>query len=383
MKLITIDGTRKEIRMLGARCLVHLDNFSANAEYQLAFSNTGDSNVEGVFTFAIGSHIQFQNLKVRFAGHDWQKGEIKGRQEAEEEYEDLTERGRTAIQAKRNNNDLVTLNIGTLKPGEAIDVQLSLAVLLDIDAGIASLRIPTAIVPRYGDPTADGLTPEEEPKTDVYEEQPFDVRVLFGSGFRGSSIVECTYDLHDANIDGSDDDWLEEPFEEGRTHGWVEIFTDDGKAMVSEQEVQWNQAFGFHVKGTTNSWVSLVPNPVTNGSIAYLNFYLEGEAQKQTPRVHVLLDCSGSMSDGGERIVEECLHDLVRKLPEDAAIGLSRFGSDYEEVLPFGEGKLDEFRQSIDSASTANMGGTDLGNALQQLLDGLADKSADILPFCF
>ena len=372
-----------EFRLFGARCLIHLASFSAGVKYQLHFRNCGNRNVEGIFSFALGTtKSQVHKIRIRHENGQWMESKIVSAKKAADTYERQIEKGKTPVTVDRNNSD-VTINIGTLLPDEKVDVQIELAVLMDINSGVASLRIPTSIVPRYGNPADNGHEPISAPHTNVLEEQSFDVLVKLDGGFDGSD-VECTYPLQGTYDSGHisiiEDNWLNAPFNEREKYGKVIILCSDEKGLISNKEVQFNKTFELKLSNfKSNCWASVVDDPLNKDkSIACLNYYMDGMAQTKKRRFHVLVDCSGSMSGSGEQIVKETLNYLAKNLNDNADIGLSCFGSEYREIFPIGENNSHMLADSIESLPVGEMGGTELELALEKLLRNKKEKNADI-----
>ena len=90
-------------------------------------------------------------------------GVVVEKRAAEAQYEEAIEKGDTAIMLERAGDGLCTVNLGNLMAGEEATIRYRYAQLLRFEHGSVRLAVPTVIAPRYGDPSAAGLQPHQQP----------------------------------------------------------------------------------------------------------------------------------------------------------------------------------------------------------------------------
>jgi Ca-activated chloride channel family protein len=80
---------------------------------------------------------------------------------------------------------LYTANLGNIKAGEAVTVEIKYAQLLRFEQGRIRLSIPTVIAPRYGDASA-VLAPHETADADLSADYPFTLKLdIVGAAANG------------------------------------------------------------------------------------------------------------------------------------------------------------------------------------------------------
>jgi len=117
------------------------------------FVNTSRDAYEFVYTFPLPYGAALLDLRVTLAGREL-VGTVIGRQKAEDDYEKAIDEGDAPIMVNQSADGLFTANIGNIKSGEEVLVEVRYAQLLRFEQGHLSLRLPTVIAPRYGDPHA-------------------------------------------------------------------------------------------------------------------------------------------------------------------------------------------------------------------------------------
>ena len=95
-----------------------------------------------------------------------------------------------------------TANIGNLKPGEQIVLEVRFAQLLRFEQGRLRIAIPTTIAPRYGNALQAGLQPQQVPEASIIAEYPLTLSVVVARSV-GAASVECpTHPVRRSEVEG-------------------------------------------------------------------------------------------------------------------------------------------------------------------------------------
>jgi Ca-activated chloride channel homolog len=109
-------------------------------------------------SFPLPGACAVSNFELRVAGRVI-RGTVQERQAAREAYRRATDEGRRAALLESERDDVFTVSVGNLPPGEAVSVTLEYAVRLPYhERGTTELRLPLVVPPRYipGQPIHEG-----------------------------------------------------------------------------------------------------------------------------------------------------------------------------------------------------------------------------------
>lgn len=91
-----------------------------------AYRNDSKFDIEAIYTFPLAWAATLLELVVEIGGKRL-TGQITGKAEAQQGYEQAIEKGDAAVMVERAGKDLYTVNVGNLKPGEEAVVELRYA----------------------------------------------------------------------------------------------------------------------------------------------------------------------------------------------------------------------------------------------------------------
>ena len=94
-------------------------------------------------------------------------GTIVAKPQAERQYEKALAEGDAPVMLEVAHDGLHTANIGNLKPGDELVLELRFAQTLAFEQGRLRLSIPTTIAPRYGNAERAGLQPQQVPQASI------------------------------------------------------------------------------------------------------------------------------------------------------------------------------------------------------------------------
>jgi Ca-activated chloride channel family protein len=121
----------------------------AQVTVKQVFRNQLQEHMEAVYIFPLApsSAISSVNMKV---GSRELKGVVQERAEARQQYQQALQEGRRTALMEQERDDVFTVQVGNLPPGEEVCVEISYSERLPfLENGSCELRLPTVVAPRY------------------------------------------------------------------------------------------------------------------------------------------------------------------------------------------------------------------------------------------
>ncbi|MCE9584118.1 MAG: VIT and VWA domain-containing protein [Planctomycetes bacterium] len=157
------------------------------------FRNPFPDALEAVYIFPLAGGCAVSDFEMR-VGKRVIKGTVKERQEARATYEKAMAEGKRAALMEQERDDVFTVSVGNIPPGEDVTVVIETAERLPyFDDGMTELRLPVVVAPRYiagtpvdGQPTGDGVESDTDAVPDASRITPprlaegFDPKVSLG-----------------------------------------------------------------------------------------------------------------------------------------------------------------------------------------------------------
>ena len=309
------------------------------------YRNPGTKHIEAVYTFPLPLEAVLLNFEVEL-GDRRMAGTVIAKPDAEERYEDAITDGDAAVLLEQAQPGLYTASVGNLAPGEMAIIRFRYGLLLRWNGDIVRLMMPTTIAPRYGDPSAGGLSPHQSPEFSFDAERSFRLQVVV----RGV--------LHDAR-------WA------SPSHDIA--VTPDGRQTVIEiaRPAAMDRDFVLEARssGTAGTQALLARDDGDWVVLASFRPEIPDLSESAAHRsLKIVVDCSGSM--GGDsiaqvRIAGERILDSLRP-------------GDLFDIVAFGTGHRVLFGREMAASRTniaqarhfvrsldANMGGTETEAALR------------------
>jgi Ca-activated chloride channel family protein len=121
----------------------------AEIEIEQRFKNGFPEALEATYVFPLGGAAAVSSFEMRVAGRTV-KGKVTERDEARREYVEALAAGKRAALLEQERNDVFTLQVGNIPPGEEATIRISYAERLPcFEDGEAELRLPLVVAPRY------------------------------------------------------------------------------------------------------------------------------------------------------------------------------------------------------------------------------------------
>jgi Ca-activated chloride channel family protein len=316
-----------------------LDGLLFSLTLRQTYRNTSRRTLEVVYTFPLPLSAVLLGFSAEFSGRRVDC-EVMPCAQAEEVYETALTEGDAPALLEAGPDGLYTANIGNLKRGEEVVLEIRFAQLVAFEQGRLRLAVPMTIAPRYGNPERSGLHPHQVPEASLQADYPLELSVQVAGGLAAGG-VECP--THPTRCT---------PFA-----GGLEVALTDGARMdrdvvllVTPLEAQphvltWSQ-------GVALAAFELPVAPKAEGSA--------GLALK------LLVDCSGSMGGDSIASARRALLGVVEGLTQDDEVSFTRFGSSSELVMPpqrCTPQALQRLGEAVE-ATDASLGGTEMEAAL-------------------
>ena len=330
--------------LAGVHAEARLDGVLSALTLRQTYRNAGSDNLELIYTFPLPFGAVLLGFAAELGGRRLQ-GTVQPRALGEQQYEKALAEGDAPALLEVSAGGLHTANIGNLRPGESIVLEVRFAQLLAFEQGRLRLAIPTTIAPRYGNAQRGGLQPQQVPEVSLSAEHPLTL-ALTVCGPLASGRVECATHAHSA----------------AKVDGGLRIELAPGARL--DRDV----VFLLTPAEPLPDLLVLADDPHTAAAprVALAAFELPRRPDRSGIALRLLVDCSGSMAGDSMASAQAALHGVVAALTTDDEVSLSRFGSQVEHVLGparCGARQAQQLHTNIDDTS-ASLGGTEMRLAL-------------------
>ncbi len=320
------------------------------------WENTGQHNIEAVYSFPVPHRATLLGLDLRIGGRHL-SGVALAKRQASARYEEAVEAGNTAALLEQAGDGLYTVSLGNLLAGETAVIRYRYAELLDRHQDTVRLCVPTVIAPRYGDAGEAGLAPHQQPSTDLLADYPFDLSIRVLGEQARAAFSSPSHPVQVMDIDG-------------------------GKQIVLGPGARLDRDFILQLRGAVTAAASVTaPDPRATSasddqpacvSLVSLNPCPEAAALRNLS-LKLLVDCSGSMGGDSIQQARHALRAVLDRLTPADAVSLTRFGSSVDHQVPAGAGvllqpatpALQAFLKDAVAEMDADLGGTNLPEALE------------------
>ena len=178
----------------GVQAQARLDGLLFGLTLRQTYRNTSRRTLEVVYTFPLPASAVLLGFAAEFDSHRVEC-QVLPREQAEEVYETALESGDAPALLEVGPDGLHTANLGNLKPGEQVVLEIRFAQLVALEQGRLRLAIPTTIAPRYGSPESSGLHAHQVPEAALDADYPLEFSLLV-AGALATAAVECpTHDV--------------------------------------------------------------------------------------------------------------------------------------------------------------------------------------------
>lgn len=343
----------------------------AEVEVKQVFTNDFTQPLEAVYIFPLSAGAAVTQFELTVAGRTL-VGAVAERKEARRRYAEAVEQGYRAAMLEQERDDVFTVQVGNLPPGETAEVRIVYVESLPFFAdGTTELRLPTVVAPRYiaGQPlgrpsVGHGVEPDTDRVQDASRLTPprlapgFDPKVGLSITveFDGTALESLVCSQHAIKL----------RLAEGKTQVTL---AQENELLDRDFVLRWNTA-GYDIRPTLRVFRA-------SAQTCYAMLTLTPPAARRAPAardVVIVLDRSGSM--GGLKMtsaIRACRLLLNSLTPQDR-FALLAF-DDRREWFERGAFRpADEAGRAAGEAwlqSITARGGTEITAALSSALDAL------------
>ena len=322
-----------------------LDGVLFELTLRQTYRNAGTGTLEVVYTFPLPYRAVLLGFASELNG-ERKEGAIVAKRQAERQYEAALAGGDAPVMLEALSGGLHTANIGNLKPGDEIVLEVRFAQLLAFEQGRLRLAIPTTIAPRYGHAAQAGLQPQQVPRASLEVEHTLALSITVAGALAGA-IVECA------------------------THRFTRAAVEGGVRLTLAEGAKLDRDVVVLVqpREPLPSLVVQARDAVSHAAPVVLMAALQPPVAAPRERValKLLVDCSGSMAGDSIASARTALDAALAGMGEHDQVSVSRFGSDVEHLLlptSCTPRVLRALRQSV-TGIEADLGGTDMEGALR------------------
>lgn len=327
----------------------NLDGFLLSMKSQQQYRNEAGANLETVYTFPLAPGATLLGMAIQI-GEKRLKGVVIEKKEATERYEKAIDDGDMPVMVEQSSDGLYSANLGNLKDGESVTIEIDWTQLLRVEQGQMRLQIPTVIGLRYGDAyTTGGLALHETADVNAMAEYPLTLKIDITGAAAGAKI-SCP------------------------SHAIGAVASDQGVSVVLERKAYLDRDFILNFEGLEGqSFAVAASNEEESWVLASFFPLLEASAAPQNEPLHlkILIDCSGSMQGDSITQARLALAAVIKLLTPADFVSYSRFGSDVQNVIPQMQSCTDLFvngtlAKAIQTTQ-ADLGGTEITLALDSV----------------
>lgn len=335
--------------LASSRLDVTIDDLIAHYELRHRFRNDRAEPIEIVYSFPLPLDAAFLGMEATLAG-DTRVARVQPRHSAREAFDDAIAEGDSAVLLERLEPGLLCVDLGNLKPGEDGEIVLRFTAALAVADGIARFSLPLVHRPRYGRSRLDELA---TPTYDFAVEHPLDATIRV-TGRLADTPVQCA------------------------SH--AVRFAREGDALrltLGGALLDRDLVLNFDLPENLAS-LRLVADEA--GAIGLVDLTAPRQQHADAPMdVCLVLDDSGSMIGDAVAQSRNALTAMADALGDEDRVQVLRFGS---SVVPLFRRPLRATQRVRDAMHAlartvgANLGGTEMSEALSAALDALTDADS-------
>jgi Ca-activated chloride channel family protein len=317
----------------------------ADVAVKQVYTNRGTEPIEALYVFPGSDRAAIHALSMKI-GDRVVRAQIRGKQEAREEYEQAKDEGRTASLLEQLDPSIFRMNVANVLPGDRIEVELGYTELLVPERGVYEFFFPNTLQARYGE-TQPVVTSSRAEVVDF----AFDIRARIRAGVPLQRVESPS---HDVSVSRP------APGEADVTLGEAAL----RKAGAKDYVLRFSLAGDLIQSG-------LLAYPEGDGGY----FLLVAQPPAAPPESMVVprefifvVDVSGSMSGEPLDQAKALVRDLFSVLRPSDRFNVVLFAGGSQVMarrgsLPATPGTLEQALRTIDSAAAG--GGTELVPALE------------------
>lgn len=330
-----------------------LQDLLAEVTVSQTYRNDEPVNIEAVYTFALPLDAVLLDLQVHIGGRAL-KGVVVEKNAAEQRYEDAVEAGDAAVMLEAIEPGLYTMNVGNLKARENAKITFRYAILYRWTGDRLRFFLPTTIAPCHGQWQHQ---PHQRPEASLTVENQFSLRIEVLGALRNAQFSCPSHAVAMAAL------------------------PDKTVLSLRQAKAVMDRDFVLTVKApqATRSFALCGQDGTGTTAIASFQPFFPGLQQPRALALAIVIDCSGSMGGVSMEQAKQALDGILDQLQPEDRVTLIAFGNNTRalsnHLLPCSKANVAAAREFA-MAPDADMGGTDIGNALCKTYAALGHAEA-------
>lgn len=321
------------------------------------YANEGTNPLNACYIFPASTKVTVHGMQMQI-GNQIVTAQIKEKEEAEEEFEEAKEEGKSASLLSEEQPNVFSMNVANIMPGDTVSIDLHYTELITPSEGTYQFVYPTVVGPRYVSPVIDDCGTREEWTAMPYlpegttPDNAYDIHVNLSAGV---PITELSSSSHKIDIQ------------------WDEN-TKASISLADPSDYAGNRDFILDYKMTSqdiSTGLMLNTGEKENFFMLMVQPPERFDAKDIPPREYIfVLDISGSMSGFPLNTAKELIKNLVSNLKETDTFNLILFSGASSQMaersLPATKENIDKAIKIIDNQEGS--GGTELAPALEEAI---------------
>lgn len=321
------------------------------------YANEGTNPINASYVFPASTKVTVHGMQMQI-GNQLVTAQIKEKEEAQEEFEEAKEEGKSASLLSEERPNVFSMNVANIMPGDQVVIDLHYTELITPTEGTYQFVYPTVVGPRYISPVLDDSgTREEWTETPYLPEgtAPKDKYEIQVSLSAGVPITQLTSSSHKIDVQWQENTKAVVSLADSSDYAGNRDFILDYK--MTGQEISAGMMLNT---GENENFFMLMVQPPERFDVKDI-----------PPREYIfVLDISGSMYGYPLDTAKELIKNLVSNLKETDTFNLILFsGGSYqmsERSLPANQENIKKAIRIIDNEEGS--GGTELAPALRDAL---------------
>src|SRR3989449_10876341 len=204
----SLEAGKQPLPLQGVQLRARVVDRVAEVTVEQKFGNPFQEAIEAVYVFPLAGSSAVSRFEMQI-GKRVVRGRIEERAEARRQYAQALDQGKRAALLEQERDDVFTVQVGNVTPGDAVVVRLTYSERLPFfEDGRAELRLPLVVAPRYvggeelpREQTGHGVVPDTTTVPDASRITPprlapgFDPKVSLGVEvelFGGYADLACS-----------------------------------------------------------------------------------------------------------------------------------------------------------------------------------------------
>ena len=319
------------------------------------YENTTDKPVEISYSFPLKSTAVITEFEATVGGVT-RKAKAFPKKKAQVQYEESLDKGDAPVMLEVSGG-IASTSLGNLKPQEKATVRISIAEMLEVKQGTVKITIPTVIADRYEMVWGAAPRNEKRIRSNLFAHYECKGKIVLSGFLAKGRVSSPTHAISLASIGSGD----------------FEVLLPENAALDRDITISIDDVAGE----------GLLVSRDSEGWAAIASFSPKAEVANKPIALSILVDCSGSMSGSSIELTKKALRRFAQSLKRKDTVTYTRFGSDVrhdiQEPMACTVRNIRDVYLPCVAETEADMGGTELVEALEAVINSEGVESRDIL----